>query len=72
MDKVRLAAGEMAGVTYLKDVWYCAALSSEIADKPFGRIICDKPMVLFRTGSGKVAALGTAAPIGRRRCRSVR
>jgi vanillate O-demethylase monooxygenase subunit len=44
-------------VTYLKDVWYCAALSSEIAGKPFGRIICEKPMVLFRTGSGRIAAL---------------
>jgi len=44
-------------VTYLKDVWYCAALSREIADKPLGRIICEKPMALFRTGSGRVAAL---------------
>jgi len=31
--------------------------SSEIAEKPLGRVICEKPMALFRTGSGRIAAL---------------
>src|SRR5258708_2485102 len=36
----RTARGDYR-MTYLKDVWYCAALSSEIADRPLGRIICE-------------------------------
>lgn len=42
---------------YLDTVWYCAALGSEITSKPLARIICDKPIVLFRTASGRVGAL---------------
>lgn len=42
---------------YLDDVWYCSALSTEIGSKPVGRMICDMPVVIFRTESGRVAAL---------------
>lgn len=42
---------------YLDDVWYCAALASEISAKPLARTICEKPIVLFRGESGRVAAL---------------
>jgi vanillate monooxygenase len=42
---------------YLTNVWYCTALSEEVEDKPLRRIICDEPVVLYRTESGKAAAL---------------
>jgi len=42
---------------YLEHVWYCSALSSDIGAKPVARVICEKPVVLFRTESGRVAAL---------------
>ncbi|MBW4793173.1 aromatic ring-hydroxylating dioxygenase subunit alpha [Pseudomonas tolaasii] len=37
--------------------WYVAALSSELKDKPVGRTLLNKPIVLFRMGDGQVAAL---------------
>src|SRR5699024_7197958 len=37
--------------------WYVAALSSELKDKPIGRTLLEKPIVLFRMGDGTVAAL---------------
>lgn len=42
---------------YLDDVWYCGALSREVGSKPLGRVICEKPIVIFRTESGRVVAL---------------
>jgi vanillate O-demethylase monooxygenase subunit len=44
-------------VTYLRDLWYCAALASEVTPAPMRRIICERPIVLFRTESGRVVAL---------------
>ncbi len=44
-------------MAFLNDVWYCAALSSEITTKPLRRIVCDLPIVFFRTETGKVAAV---------------
>lgn len=44
-------------MAFLEDVWYCAALSTELTTKPIRRTICDLPMALFRTESGKVAAV---------------
>lgn len=37
--------------------WYVAAFSAELMDKPVARTFLDRPVVLFRTGEGKVAAL---------------
>ena len=54
---VRPRTWEVSTLDYLTDVWYCSALSSEIAEKPLGRIICEKPLVLFRGRSGRVAVL---------------
>ena len=42
---------------YLEEVWYCSALSKEIGAKPVGRVICEKPVVIFRTETGPIAAL---------------
>ena len=44
-------------MAFLKNVWYCAALSTEISSTPIRRVICDLPIALFRTASGKVAAV---------------
>jgi len=37
--------------------WYVAALSWELQDKPVGRTLLGKPVVLFRTADGRPAAL---------------
>jgi phenylpropionate dioxygenase-like ring-hydroxylating dioxygenase large terminal subunit len=42
----------------LYNAWYIAAWAEEIGDKqPLARRICNKPIVLFRSGDGRVAAL---------------
>ena len=48
--------------TFLQNYWYAAALSAEIADKPFGRTICGEPVVLYRTEAG--APRRNALPVG--------
>jgi phenylpropionate dioxygenase-like ring-hydroxylating dioxygenase large terminal subunit len=40
-----------------KNDWYMACWSDELTDRPLGRTIAGEPLVLFRDGSGKVAAL---------------
>lgn len=43
---------------FLKNAWYVAAWDHEVAaDKPFGRILLNEPLVLYRTQAGKVVAL---------------
>ena len=39
------------------DQWYVAALGSQLKDKPVGRTLLNKSVVLFRTADGQVAAL---------------
>ncbi|TCK04198.1 aromatic ring-hydroxylating dioxygenase subunit alpha [Marinobacterium mangrovicola] len=39
------------------DMWYVAALSKELTDKPIGRTLLNQSVVLFRTPDGQVAAL---------------
>jgi len=39
------------------DQWYVAALSWELKDKPIGRTLLNRPVVLFRTVVGQAAAL---------------
>lgn len=41
----------------LRDVWYMAAWSHEVGDKPLGRRILDTPVALFRTDDGIAAVL---------------
>ncbi len=42
---------------FLQNHWYAAALTEEIGSEPFGRTICGEAIVLFRTGTGALAAL---------------
>lgn len=42
---------------HLANRWYAAALSAEIGASPFARKICGRDLVLFRTESGRLAAL---------------
>jgi phenylpropionate dioxygenase-like ring-hydroxylating dioxygenase large terminal subunit len=44
-------------IMYPMNQWYIAAFSWELADKPLGRTLLNRPVVLFRGGDGKVAAL---------------
>ena len=41
----------------LRNAWYIGAWADELGDKPLSRRICSDPVVLFRDGSGKAAAL---------------
>jgi phenylpropionate dioxygenase-like ring-hydroxylating dioxygenase large terminal subunit len=41
----------------LRNAWYIGAWADELGDRPLGRRICNDPVVLFRDGSGKAAAL---------------
>ena len=47
---------------YLKNAWYVACMSNEVAAKPLGRRICGKRMVFYRAPGGKVAALEDFCP----------
>ena len=47
---------------FLRDEWYLAAFARELGDKPFQRTICAEPLALFRTASGKAAALADRCP----------
>ena len=57
----------MAEDSFLRNQWYAAAASAEIASAgsgslPLGRTICGEPIALFRTADGKVAALEDRCP----------
>ena len=41
----------------LRNAWYIGAWADELADRPLARRICGDPVVLFRDGSGRAAAL---------------
>jgi phenylpropionate dioxygenase-like ring-hydroxylating dioxygenase large terminal subunit len=41
----------------VRNAWYIGAWADELSDKPLARRICGDPVVLFRDGSGKAAAL---------------
>lgn len=47
---------------FLRDEWYVAALSSELEDRPLQRWVLGEPLALFRTASGRVAALDDRCP----------
>ncbi len=42
---------------YLENVWYCAAIATEVAQFPLARTICERPIVFFRDARGEIAAL---------------
>ena len=41
----------------LRNSWYIAAWADEIGGQPLARRICNEPIVLFRDGTGRAAAL---------------
>src|ERR1700719_77534 len=41
----------------LRNAWYIGAWADEIGGQPLARRICNDPIVLFRDGTGRVAAL---------------
>jgi vanillate monooxygenase len=47
---------------FLLNQWYAAALGRELCDRPLARIFCDIPVAMFRTASGKAAALEDRCP----------
>jgi vanillate O-demethylase monooxygenase subunit len=47
---------------FLQNIWYFAAWSADVAQKPLGRRIIDQPVVLFRTADGELAALRDMCP----------
>jgi vanillate O-demethylase monooxygenase subunit len=44
-------------MNYLDDVWYCSALSREATTAPLARMICELPIVIYRSEGGKIVAL---------------
>ncbi len=46
----------------LRNQWYVAATSAEIAERPLGRTICGEELVIFRGAGGMVAALENRCP----------
>ena len=47
---------------FLMNQWYAAALPRELSSAPLARMICGKPIVMFRTASGIPAALDDRCP----------
>jgi len=47
---------------FLMNQWYAAALGKELSQQPIARTICGAPVVMFRTESGKAAALEDRCP----------
>ena len=48
---------------FFENVWYCVALASEISSRPIGRVVCNRPIVLFQTAkSGALVALEDRCP----------
>ena len=49
-------------MSLVRNAWYVAARTSELAEAPLGRVILETPIVVFRTASGVVAALVDTCP----------
>lgn len=47
---------------FVRNTWYIAAWSHEIAGKPLHRKICDDHVALYRTAMGAVKAIGAVCP----------
>ena len=44
-------------MTFLRNQWYCAALSAELGRTPLARIFLNEPVVMYRKGDGAAVAL---------------
>jgi vanillate O-demethylase monooxygenase subunit len=44
-------------MSFLRNQWYCAALSHELKREPFGRIFLNEPVVMYRKADSAVVAL---------------
>ena len=43
---------------FMRNAWYVAAWTHEISgERPFGRVLLNEPVVLYRTPAGQVVAL---------------
>ena len=49
-------------MTFVTNAWYGAIWSQDLGDQPVARRILDRPLVLFRTQTGKIAVLEDACP----------
>jgi phenylpropionate dioxygenase-like ring-hydroxylating dioxygenase large terminal subunit len=47
---------------FIRNRWYVAAWDKEVGRKPLARTICGEPVVLYRRGDGRAAALADACP----------
>lgn len=47
---------------FLKNAWYCAALSSEVGREPLGRLLLGEPVVMYRTEDGTPVAMEDTCP----------
>lgn len=45
-----------------KNIWYVAASSNEINEKPLGRKVCNERLVFYRDATGKIVALQDFCP----------
>ncbi|MDF2114691.1 aromatic ring-hydroxylating dioxygenase subunit alpha [Roseiarcaceae bacterium H3SJ34-1] len=52
----------MSAPKYLRNCWYVAAWPNEIGDTPLMRKILGEPLVFFRDGDGRIAALSDRCP----------
>ena len=48
---------ERASVAHVTEAWYVLCESHELGDRPLGRVVLGRPLVLFREAEGKPAAL---------------
>lgn len=47
---------------FIRNAWYAAAWDSEVGDRPLPRTVLNEPVVFFRDGEGKIAALVDRCP----------
>jgi vanillate O-demethylase monooxygenase subunit len=52
----------MTTMLFPKNAWYAACIPSDIGDKPFGRKICNQPMVFYRGAGNQAYALEDWCP----------
>jgi phenylpropionate dioxygenase-like ring-hydroxylating dioxygenase large terminal subunit len=55
-------AVETVVAQYLQNVWYAAAHGEELAGGPLGRVLLERPVVLYRNSSGAAVALENRCP----------
>ena len=47
---------------YVRNLWYVAAWSEELKDQLLSRTLLEESVLLYRDGSGQVAAIGNRCP----------